>query len=86
MDEETRSLALDFIHDAINLCPNEILLLDSENVVIMVPKWFINLITENYNNDVFFQGYKVKIGYEHSIVIFNENNMHQEKVFKHKIK
>ena len=85
MDEETRSLAIDLIHNAINLCPNEILLLDYDNVVIMMPKWFINLITENPVDSLTFSGYKLKIGYEHSIVIFNENNMYQEKVFKHKI-
>lgn len=85
MDEETRSLAIDFIHAVINKCPNEILLYDSENVVIMMPKWFINLITDNHKDDLYFSGYKVKLGYEHSIVIFNENNMYQEKVFKHKI-
>lgn len=80
IDKEMQECAIDVIKMAIVRCPYEIIVMG--NVKILVPKWFLGLIS---NDEIKIMGYKLEVGYENCIVIFNEMKNPNDEVFKYKL-
>ena len=85
VDGDLKEIALNLLQNAIYECQNGILYFYNKqsDVKIYVPYCFHNVISNG--EDFYFQGFQVKIGYEKSIVIFNEKNNDFSKVFKYDI-
>jgi hypothetical protein len=73
------NLCIEKLKIAFNNCPPEIVF--CRKVKILVPKYFYNFLTTE--NDFLFSGHKLEIGYEHAIVIFDENNTIKGRIYKY---
>lgn len=62
--------AFELLSDAFNKTPPEILFLKPNDVKILLPKYFYDIIADG--NPFTYRGYTVDIGYENAIIFFNK--------------
>jgi hypothetical protein len=83
--ELLKGKSIQLLQDALSKCNSEILFINSENIIIHVPKYFYSFIAGNLKG-LKFMGYNVEIGYDNEIVIFDsENGFLFNRIFKYKL-
>ena len=79
-----RDKSIQFLCDALDNCPAEIICTKKERLKIFVPQYFYDFI--DGGNNFKFKGCSIEVGYENAIVIFDkENGFANNLIYKHKL-